>query len=1359
MLMKVQQFVNFVGHAEALQIVNAEDMFGAGQTFTLTGQEDLKASVTNRPIYNHNRYDNKFMCYGVFRNYNNSGENYVMVEVPAGWTWAESTTLGEASLPVSCKFKVTQGNGCMISNLVDTVANRNVRVCNFNRLDQLTTNGTYDNIDNNWYLYYGLTPNQESRDGDDFENVSTNFTHATHFRQIDTRTTPNVNRIKCDVLGDQVEQFKLYFDIVSLADGASNDKNITIKFTTYNGQPVVLNTIDDLYALNGNTWNFTLELRNPTFPPRQVETAVCYGGHNQPFSDVLNTNIEKVVGQDNTFLFKDTIRDIQYVFNLYNDDAHNRQVINAGIGNYIILNGFDYNTKVRLDETARAHLSATYANNLRGGPLFSNLPIYYLVKADTITDGEMESGDNLSITYGGFDNGTITDQGKDTPLGRAVVLTEGGLSAFQPSRLIGIPTDFKMDDAARAEIESVDTIETVHYDFFDFEIDENYSSPADIATRLTQQTHELSNARVNYGTDSLLGTDIVGTKGVGIPQNKFIIPVWSTFDTGNIESVEDPYRPDNTTYGLLGIHRNGSYVLKKNMHNLPTGRTMFQGTAPGFLPNGEYRIYFRTKHTSINKPFLEVNENIAVIPIPGNEDFDCTSVRLASGNGPFTAETHDEGGAVTGYPIQYLLGQGTYISQYCGSNNVSFGWDDSQSRFTISNLGQSSVSDFDVTAGTGGEPAITVYYPSPVGKDNYNFLNTRTRDSGVNIVNWNSQVGGPTGLTPLAARTLYSVPDKYTMDANFDTTISTITASKEWFIDFSVNKDTVGEKFWRKLGFTQTQTETTFVGHTVGPVDGNYYPNGSTELELDAADSILTSDDPSENTPFYDTVGAFGPPPTAGGAPSQNVASWNFASIGGLEFNGHNVGMGVPSTAGNPKNFIRNVEAPGVFKVLDCVYNPDREEFNGYTLKTQPKVITAQKLPIKTEYGYYYMLSDIVASDFFISKDYGSQENIIGVLSKLNVGGDYIFQYQAPQTFYAKRDAIITSIKTTILTPKMQIPPALDEFSSVIYQITRYEPQPEPPSRVPVWFQQQQAWGQIMNFINSVSHQVNPPKQTQAQRIQEIIGEVANAVTTSGDQQAIITDRILSNYQQLGLGKFKNDRQGMRQFLLENPEAQNFINDLSVYQHSQNNMPPQEISDPESVNPDSLLNSVLSQQPQQGPNFLGTAQPDLQVLADHVDDNLQNFTGEHGATVEEIIDQTYNLEPIPEDEATQQYIRKAENTDPDAFDFDFDGGMDNPRFDPDRRKYKGRQRAASRATAFMNAEKERRAKEREADRQQTGESNTNRPIPREVRTTETNPGERVKPDTPDSGIGSAASSFAPTRESSAEGGGATKDEK
>ena len=112
--------------------------------------------------------------------------------------------------------------------------------------------------------------------------------------------------------------------------------------------------------------------------------------------------------------------------------------------------------------------------------------------------------------------------------------------------------------------------------------------------------------------------------------------------------------------------------------------------------------------------------------------------------------------------------------------------------------------------------------------------------------------------------------------------------------------------------------------------------------------------------------------------------------------------MFVPSTAGNPKNFIRNVVAPGAFKVLDCVYNPDREKkFNGYTLKTQPKVML-KNYRLKPSMGInYYMLSDLVASDFFISKDYGSQENIIGVLSiHFSISGSPDFLCEAGRNYY-----------------------------------------------------------------------------------------------------------------------------------------------------------------------------------------------------------------------------------------------------------------------------------------------------------------------------------------------------------------------
>jgi len=1358
MLMKVQQFTNAAGAdpTEQLQTVNAEDLFGAGQCFTVTGHSEPKASNANRATLNHNRFDNKYMCYGVFRNYNNTGENYVMVEAPAGWVWgADSTTLGEASLEATCKFTVTQGNGYMVANTVNTQANRNMRACNYNKIEQLISNPNYNNVDKSWFLYYGFTPTQETKTGNDNLNTSTNFSHATHQRLTDDRNGDTVQRIKCDILEDQVEDYKLYFDIVSLEDGANLDKNITLKFTTHKGVPVTIQTLDALYALNGNTWNVTMILNNPS-EVAGVEVAVCYTGHNRPFSAAAgNTNATKVAGQDNTFLFTNTIRDLRFVQDLYKDDGHNTTVVNGGDNNYIILNGFDFTQKVRIQEDGRSYMSSTYANNKRGGPVFSELPLFYLVQANAdkgVSDSQMESNDNSSITFGGFQNGQATDQGLDTIIGQAMIETSN-VAPFtttnpqftpRPSRIVGIPTEAIMGTGnSAAEVVAINTLESVHYDFFKFSINENYSSPSDIATNLTKQTHTLSNARINYGTEATMGQIILDSKGVGIPQNKFIIPVYSSFDDVNTE-------PGATGQKFMnGLQRTGSYVCKKNMFNLPTGRE-----SAGVLANGEYKIYFRTKFTSVNKPFLTPAQATQALPVTGNEDFNCNDVTGGEGGGPFTAATKDETGAVVGYPIEYLKNQSAYIAQYAGANNVTFGWDDTQSRFTLGYLGQQSVSDFSVEAGSGGDPAITVYYPSPSGQDNYNFLRSRTRDSGVNIVNWYSRTAGKTNLTPAQIKSTYNIAAKYTLDAYFDEG-SANSFGQEWFLDTTYNKDTVGTRFWNKLGFTPDQTETELVGHDIGLTDGNYYPKGSTELELDSADGILTSDDPAENTPFYTTSGSFGPPP-ATGDPVPIEAHWEYASRGGLELGNHNVGMGVPSTAGRPTEFRRNIVTDGTdktkFNVLDSSYNPDRQEFNGYTLKTEPEFITAKKLPIKTEYGYYYMLSDLVDSDFFISKDYGSQENIIGVLSKLNVGGDYIFQYQAPQTFYAKRDAIVTSIKTTILTPKLQIPPALDEFSSVIYQITRYEPQPEPTARVPVWYQQEQKFSQIMNFINSLAHQVNPPKQTQAQRIQEIIGEVANAVTTAGDQQAVITDRILSNYQQLGLSRFKNDRAGMRQYLLENPEAQNFLNDLSVYQHSQNNAPPQQISDPESVNPDSLINSILTQQPTRGPNFIGIQTDDQQVLADHIDDTIENYTGDvNNAPIEQLVDETYNLNPVYQRQMSDEFEE----------DFDEDPELNalphaarrlvrtqgRPRADDSRRRkekveqanflrleenkkddeYIRKQVAEGKPHPYAgNATELKGYHARESMRERAETRTSTRPTPRDVKTATTTPAQRVE---------------------------------
>ena len=533
----------------------------------------------------------------------------------------------------------------------------------------------------------------------------------------------------------------------------------------------------------------------------------------------------------------------------------------------------------------------------------------------------------------------MTDDGLKTSLGQKYFVNTGGTIPpyHLPTRILGLPTNITMKPNERAEFLNTTTHEITHYDFFDFQIDDNYSSPSDVATNLTKQTHKLTNARINKGTN----TGQVLTDSQGIPQNKFLIPVYTSAEDDNTED----------TFFLNGKMVEGSYVLKKNIYNLPADRFTIDTNQIEFLPNGEYMIYFRTKHTTINKPTI-ADGSKDDIPVGNNEDFD---VLNAFGGVP-TARCEGADGVVNGYPIQFISGQNCFISQYIGANGITIGWDEAQSRFTIGYMGQPSVSTFDVASGSGGDYAISVFYPSPTGKDGYNFMNNMRRDGGINVSNWKSEFV-ERGLSPLTVRTLYNIPAKYTMDSYYDENINQLnttidangyTRRLEWFNDVVVNSNITGNKFWNKLGFTDNQLNNLLVGHDIGAVDGNYTPKGTTELLLDSADAILMSDEPAENTPFYDTSGAFG----KGSDTSAIEAKWEYGAIGGLQFNGHNVGYGVGSTSGRPVEFRRNApfnvdsDKSTAFSEISSTYNPDRQEFNAYTLKTDTDILTAQTLQI-----------------------------------------------------------------------------------------------------------------------------------------------------------------------------------------------------------------------------------------------------------------------------------------------------------------------------------------------------------------------------------------------------------------------------
>ena len=113
------------------------------------------------------------------------------------------------------------------------------------------------------------------------------------------------------------------------------------------------------------------------------------------------------------------------------------------------------------------------------------------------------------------------------------------------------------------------------------------------------------------------------------------------------------------------------------------------------------------------------------------------------------------------------------------------------------------------------------------------------------------------------------------------------------------------------------------------------------------------------------------------------------------------------------------------------------------------------------------------------------------------------------------------------------------------------------PLQTPRFLTQQNYFDGIQQQMAMMLQQIKgqPPK-SKTDRIQEIIKEVSGALTTPNDHQADILQRIIENYDRLGLSKYRNNRQQYQQFLLENPEAQGFINDLATF--NKDKMPPKD---------------------------------------------------------------------------------------------------------------------------------------------------------------------------------------------------------
>jgi len=661
---------------------------------------------------------------------------------------------------------------------------------------------------------------------------------------------------------------------------------------------------------------------------------------------------------------------------------------------------------------------------------------------------------------------------------------------------------------------ATDNIEVKHYSQHELKIEENYSSPSDIATALTEQTHYVGKA-INKN-----GVEVANSESNGLIQNAYYIPVWSSAGNLTDTTLGGNDNIENINTGLLdGVIQSNSFYLKYKLKNSSTA--YYSPSAdPCYATDGDYNIYFKTKNTYINKPKAYHDPTKGLLQRDGGDDSTASGGHLFSYSADLDQQRKSDGNEIAeavllsekilqqaktysnkgnapndtdiiGFPIQYA--PDCFVAQYCGSNNVSISWDDTNSRFKIDFLHQPAVSKFLPTeegvVQEGGALSATIYYPAPVGKNNNLYKMPRTRVGGINIENWSSQ-DFSTISTPQQVRTLCG------LDVSVD-------LSTEWFINDNTldtnfpnlqnNYDDVGNRFWNKLGFLNTQIYKNAVGSSYDSNTDRYIPHGTTDNLVDIADALITAEEPAENTPFYFTQEKFD-------GSATEVATYQFSSIGALNFNSHLSGYGTPNTAGVPLTFrgnelLSNMNAEQtasgvrpVFSEYLSTYNPDREMVNGYSFTTEPDSLVATQLPIKTEFPYFYVMSDLIETDFNISVNKGTGLNCLGVISKLNAEGDFFFQYQAPQSFFATKDKLISSITTELRTPTLGVPQALSPYSSVIYQITRYAPTPIKPS-LPVWAEQKMVFDQMKDLLQVIATNLSPEQPVSAdQQVSDNMG-------------------------------------------------------------------------------------------------------------------------------------------------------------------------------------------------------------------------------------------------------------------------------
>ena len=515
-------------------------------------------------------------------------------------------------------------------------------------------------------------------------------------------------------------------------------------------------------------------------------------------------------------------------------------------------------------------------------------------------------------------------------------------------------------------------------------------------------------------------------------------------------------------------------------------------------------------------------------------------------------------GTSISYPVRYLENNvnGDYdraiASNYCGTTNLTLAFQTDISSFTFQFLMQPFTSPFVDSAG--GDLSTRIFY----GNRKKGLFN---HDAFGGLTVWNY-------CRPNYPRGTFSFEDT----TGINTQPSSYPNGVNPFRDTAV----IGQRFLNKLGFADTD-----IGVTKNKIDGfgglvsgnnlgyNAFKysqtykadigntiiesldltiKGTNYSDVDSSDAILSSIDAPENTAGLfanassvtpglgiSNIGSkinlngdyiFYPYSFSGATDSFNSNTSTvrydnctdaFGSMGGGISKNMGRGMGLPNTQGST-SIVDSQSIP-------VVMNADCNLYLSFTVETSSNFIKASKLPIKMNHGHLVILSSLIEDPNFIMSK-AQAVNGISVVSKAYITADFILS-TGFISFYAKRDRIISSITTSIKNTAFENPTVLGDNSTVIYQITDFQPKPlDRPNQIS---EIQDNDYQIMAMMNEHMSSVHEGRSSALDSLEQELynlGAIVMGGGSSAGPNADVISQLRSQIDATGLSKMNAGQRG-----------------------------------------------------------------------------------------------------------------------------------------------------------------------------------------------------------------------------------------